>query len=104
MGDAHDLATLGKGPQPLADRARRLTADAGVDLVEYERGATGSAGRREQREHRARHLATRCGLAQRRRRHPRVRRDSELDTLAARGAELVALLDRHLERRVLHRE
>ena len=47
--DADDLAALGQLAQPLADRSRRLAADAGVDLVE-----TSVASRRRWRRRAAR--------------------------------------------------
>ena len=69
--------------QPLADGARRLAAHAGVHLVEHERARLARAGHGHQGEHHARQLAARRGLAQRRRRHARVRREHELDPLGA---------------------
>ena len=39
VGDAEDLAALAERPQPLADDARGVAADAGVDLVEDQRPA-----------------------------------------------------------------
>ena len=61
-----DLAALAEPAQPLADRARRLAADAGVHLVEDERRPARRCGHRHQREHHARELAARRRLAQRR--------------------------------------
>ena len=53
--DAEDLAALGERAQPLADGARGLAADAGVDLVEDERrGRPVVARRRAARASRAR--------------------------------------------------
>ena len=86
VGDADDLTPLSERPQPLADAARDLAADAGVDLVEDERlDLAGRAGAR-QRQHHPRELAAGGGLAERRDRHPRIRRDPQLDGLARREA------------------
>ena len=85
-----DLAPGGQRAQLLADGARRLAADAGVDLVEHERRRAGLGGDAHQREHHARELAARCGLAQRAGGHARVGRDQELDVVAAGRAVVVA--------------
>ncbi len=93
VGDAQDLAPLGQRAQLAADRARRLAADARVDLVEDERcRALALARDAHECEHRARELAARGGLAQRSRRHARVRCDAELDALVpGRGPSLPEL-------------
>ena len=62
--------------QVLADRARGVPADAGVDLVEHEQRPPARAGRArlrdaQQREHHPRELAAGGDLAQRRRRSRR---------------------------------
>ena len=80
--------------QLLADRARGLAADAGVDLVEHERRRRRPrAGDAHQREHHARELAARRDLAQRPGGHARVRRDQELDLVAAGRPVAVARRD-----------
>src|SRR5207302_8302994 len=43
-------------------------------------------------------------VAERARRHPRIRRHGELDAIPAPAAELLALRDHHLEGRVRHRQ
>ncbi len=108
--------------QPLADRAGGVAADPGVDLVEHERRLrhggdrgflrcrTGAAARRRgttrhrgEREHHARELAAGSDLAQRAGRHAGVRRDQELDRVAARRARL-ARGERDREGGVRHRQ
>ena len=91
--DADHLPAGAQPAQPLADRPRRLAADAGVDLVEHQRARPAGVGDAHQREHHARELPARGDLAQRAGRHARVGRDRQLDAIAARGAELLAVLD-----------
>ena len=86
VGDAEHLALGAERAQALADRPRRLAADAGVDLVEDQRRGTRPRRHRHQRQHHARQLAARRALAQRRRGHARVGRQQELDALGARTA------------------
>ena len=76
----------GEVAQLLADRAGGLAADAGVDLVEHQRRRAGLGRHAHQREHHARELAARRGLAQRAGGHAGVRGDQELDVVAARSA------------------
>ena len=76
--------------QPVAHRAGRLAADAGIDLVEHERRGAAGARHRHQREHHARELAARRRVAHRRRGDAGVGRDQELDLLRARCRELLA--------------
>ena len=102
--DADHLARLREPPQPLADRARGLPADARIDLVEHERLASAGVRDAHQGEHRPRQLAARSRLAQRSGGHAGVRRDRELDALRAGRAQLVPLLEDGLERGVLHGE
>ncbi len=80
VGDAQHLPALAEIAQALADGARGVAADAGVDLVEHERrlrrGSTsrprgaatrrsGTTGHGGEGEHHARELAAGCDLAQR---------------------------------------
>ena len=94
--DAEDLAALGQGAQLRADRARRVPADAGIDLVEDERGLGAVVGDAHEREHDARELAAGGDLAQRAGRHAGVGGDEELDGVGAGGPGL-ALLQGDLE-------
>ena len=55
----------GEDAELIADRARGLAADAGVDLVEDERRRPRLGGDAHEREHHARELAARRGVAQR---------------------------------------
>ena len=104
VGDAEDLAGLAEPPQPLADRARGGAADPGIDLVEDDR-ALRLAGEAGEREHDPRDLAPGRRLLERRERHPRVRRDEQLDRLGAGRAEAVRMrLERDLEPRPVHRQ
>ena len=83
VGDAEHLAAVAEGAQALADDAGDLAADAGVDLVEDQRLRLARRAEPRQRQHHPRELAAGGGIAERRRRHPRVRRDPQLDRLAA---------------------
>ncbi len=97
--------------QPRADRARRVAADPGVDLVEHERRAAAAPPLRalapgagaHDREHHPRELAAGGDLAQRPRRDPGVRRDQELDGVAS-GRPGLARAQRDLEGCVGHRQ
>ena len=98
VGDAEHLAAPRRAPQPLADRACRLAADAGVDLVEHERRAT----RPRPRPSSAR--ASRATARRPRRRRARARParpgSARAGTRLARrrvGPDLVARLERDLE-------
>ena len=96
---------VGERAQLLADGARRLAADAGVDLVEDQRRRAGLGRRAHQRQHHPRELAAGRGLAQRARRHARVGRDQELDLVGARRPEaVVARRERRRELRAVHRQ
>ncbi len=95
---------LAERPQPLAHRAGGLAAHAGVHLVEHERPGLARARHGHQRQHHPRQLAARRGLANRRRRHSRVGREHQVGALGAAGADLLARLQPHLERGVLHRQ
>ena len=92
--------------QLLADGARGLPADAGVDLVEDERRAAAlpRAGDAHQREHHARELAARGRLAQRAGRHAGVGRDQELDLVGAGRAGRLARRQADGEAGALHGE
>ena len=92
VGDAQHLPGLPELAQALADRARGMAADAGVDLVEHERARVArhsprapAAASAHDREHHARELPAGGDLAQRAGRHAGVRRDHELDRVAAAG-------------------
>ena len=96
---------VGERAQLLADRARRLAADARVDLVEDQRRRTGLGRGAHQRQHHPRELAAGGGLPQRARRHARVGRDQELDLVGARRPEaVVARRERCRELRAVHRQ
>ena len=88
MRDAEELAPRGQSPQLLADGPARVSADAGVDLVEDEHAVAAGTRCPEQCEHHPRQLTTGGRLAQRRRRHPGIRCDQELDGVRAAASRL----------------
>src|SRR6185369_5167333 len=104
VGDAEDLAAGAERPQPLADDAGGVAADAGVDLVEDQGAGRAGAAEVAERQHHPRELAARGGVADRRRLDPRVRRQPQLDRLAAARPEVVGVrLEYDLQRRPGHR-
>src|SRR3954452_12714745 len=66
--DAEHLTAAPERAQLLADRARGVTADAGVALVEEERAGAAARGNAHQRKHDSRQLTARGAVAQRCRR------------------------------------
>ncbi len=84
----------GERAQVLADRARGVAADAGVDLVEHQqrarprdRPSPDAVGDAQQRQHHPRELAARGDLAQRAGGQAGVGRDHQLDRVGARGPQ-----------------
>ena len=87
----------------IADLEPDLAADAGIHLVEDERGHLIEPGEnRRQREHHARHLATRGDAGQGAGFVAEVERDAELDRLGAVRARLRQRQERRREQAVVH--
>src|SRR5436190_11486664 len=104
VGDAENLPATAERAQLLAHRARRVAADARVDLVEDERARTAAGRDAHQREHHARELAAGGAVAEGGRRDARVRGDHELGALGAGRRDLVAWPQLDREARAVHRE
>ena len=97
------LTVGGERRQCVPDRGGRLPSDAGVDLVEHQRGWTGVVPRPEQheaqREHRSGQLAAGRHLRQRELRRSGIGGEQERDLVAG-----VGVADGHAHRRVGHRQ
>src|SRR3989454_1569150 len=92
VGDAEDLAAPAEPAELAADDLGHGAADAGIDLVEDERGAPLlGGGEGLEGEHDARQLAARGHAGERARLLARVRREEELDVVPALGAERAPL-------------
>src|SRR6266566_329748 len=107
VGDAEDLAAPAEPAELAADDLGHGAADAGIDLVEDERGAPLlGGGEGLEGEHDARQLAARGHAGERARLLARVRREEELDLVPALGAERapLGLGETRLEARAGERE
>src|SRR5438034_7052412 len=92
VGDTEDLAAAAELAELAADDFGDRAADAGIDLVEDERGAPlVGGGEGLEREHDARQLAARGHAGERARLLARVGREEELDLVPALGAERAPL-------------
>src|SRR5438874_3524615 len=92
VGDTEDLAAAAELAELAADDFGDRAADAGIDLVEDERGTPlVGGGEGLEREHDARQLAARGHAGERARLLARVGREEELDLVPALGAERAPL-------------
>ena len=84
MGHHHDLDVAAEARQPFAHRRGRGAADADIDLVEHQRRhRVGALENDLEREQETGELAARGDARQRARRHARIGRHLEMDTVDA---------------------